>query len=273
MNYVNELIAQELEDLQPRAASRRRWLDLGCGVGGSLAYLADRVPGDYLGITISERQAALAEEFLHSDDAETSFSIIRGDFCNPGALRDHAGAEGLDGAHMIESFIHATDPRTLLESVGATLRPDGLFIIVDDFLTAKGARLLGAQAYESVDGPVPQSQAAEHSAHLPLRKAERKNRERLLEFIRGWHVQNVRSIAQTRALAESFGLRLLRDHDLTPFLELDRPRDRFIRLAVGIGRLFPLHGALWDNMLGGNAVQQCLKRRLIEYRVLVFQRA
>jgi hypothetical protein len=53
------------------------------------------------------------------------------------------------------------------------------------------------------------------------------------------------------------------------WLELDRPRDRLLKLAVTLLRPF---GRRWlvRSWIGGSALQTALKARALEYRVLTF---
>jgi hypothetical protein len=94
----------------------------------------------------------------------------------------------------------------------------------------------------------------------------------LQEFRRGWHATGLLSLQQTAQIARSQHLSLISDRDLTPFLELQRPRDRLIAVLVTLGRHFPLHRPYWSSLVGGHALQQCLLSGLIEYHVLVFEK-
>src|SRR5690606_13393473 len=71
-NYVNELVLRRLRSLaDDGAVSRPRVVDLGCGVGASLIYLAERHAIDGLGITLSTLQAEIARtHFERRDDLE-----------------------------------------------------------------------------------------------------------------------------------------------------------------------------------------------------------
>ena len=73
-------------------------------------------------------------------------------------------------------------------------------------------------------------------------------------------------------LAAEVGLMLVEDDDLTPWLELGRPRDRVIRVLVDATRpLRPRH-EYWRSLSGGDALQRCLGTGLLEYRLLVLRR-
>ena len=73
------------------------------------------------------------------------------------------------------------------------------------------------------------------------------------------------------ALAVEHGLKLVEDRDLTPWLELDRPRDRALGLLVALTQPLASMSARLESHLGGNALRQCLKRGLVAYRYRVFK--
>jgi tocopherol O-methyltransferase len=103
-----------------------RVLDLGCGIGGALAYLRARSSTlRAVGITLSPAQARRA--LSRADDA----LIIVGDY--------HAAplAGPFDLAFAIESFAHASDPRRFFASAARCLHPDGMLVIIDDTATAE----------------------------------------------------------------------------------------------------------------------------------------
>jgi len=60
--------------------------------------------------------------------------------------------------------------------------------------------------------------------------------------------------------------------NLTPYLELNRPRDRLIRIIVALGRPLNLRGEGWNNLLGGNAVQVCIRGGAIEYWYILLEK-
>lgn len=72
--------------------------------------------------------------------------------------------------------------------------------------------------------------------------------------------------------ARAHNLQLVKNTDLTSRLDLGRPRDHFIKWCI-----VPLRPLLWRwpyfrGLIGGDAVQKCLKEGIIEYRHLVFER-
>jgi cyclopropane fatty-acyl-phospholipid synthase-like methyltransferase len=101
----------------------RRVLDLGCGIGGALAYvLAHSGVEQAVGLTLSPEQAGRA-----LTRARTS-QIVLGDY--------HALplCAQFDVAFAIESFAHAAQPARFFAEAARCLRPGGTLVLIDDTL-------------------------------------------------------------------------------------------------------------------------------------------
>ena len=227
-HYVDELI------LASAPAGRPSMLDLGCGLGASLLHLASRRDLAGEGITISPVQAARAAQLIEQTGAGHRVRCREGDFL---ALpQDLVGFA--DVTFSIEAFIHSPDPQRYFHEAARSLRTGGKLIICDDFLNR--------------DAP-----------------AATKRQARLMhEFRTGWHAESLLTVAQVRATAARHGLTLVRDLDLTGYLELRRPRDLLISTLVALGRPLRPRGKYWQSLLGGNALQWALSRGLVSYRLL-----
>lgn len=145
----------------------------------------------------------------------------------------------IDLAFGIESFVHAPDAKAFFENVSRSLRPGGRLALCDDFLTG------------TVDAP------------------------EVREFKRGWHASSLLEPQRADAIASVSGLTLVDDRNFTPFLELDRPRDRILGVVVALGR--PALGKnprwqRWLSLSGGHALRQCLKQGAVQYRYRVWER-
>ncbi|MGQ4809318.1 hypothetical protein NKDENANG_02734 [Candidatus Entotheonellaceae bacterium PAL068K] len=233
--YVNQLLLQVIQDLAPHFPTPLRVLDLGCGVGGSLFYLAHRLPLKSVGVSLSAVQIELANQKAQTLRLENQCSFIEADFLHLPAL------EPQPAVFAIESFVHCLDAERFF-SVAASLIPSGgRLIICDDFLA------------------VP--------AHHRL---DRKAKRFLAEFRRGWHVRSLITTAQAQTFAASAGLTLIDNRDLTPYLALRRPWDRLIAVCVNVGHQLPLRSPWWLSWLGGHAIQRCLLSGLVAYRFVVF---
>ena len=141
----------------------------------------------------------------------------------------------VDLAFGIESFVQATDADELLANIAKAVMANGYLVLCDDFLTGPGE--------------------------------DRWVRE----FRRGWRASSLLRPQAVDFLAVEHGLELVEDRDLTPFLELDRPRDRALGLLMALTRPFASMSPRLEGHLGGNALRQCLKRGLVTYRYRVFK--
>lgn len=236
--YVNQLLLQTIQELAPQFPTPLRVLDLGCGVGGSLFYLAQHVPIQAVGVTLSPVQIELANRKAQTLQLDHQCRFIEADFLNLPALDPHPAV------FAIESFVHCPDAEKFFASVAALLPPGGRLIMCDDFL----------------------STAAQYDTS---RQAQRL----LADFQRGWHVRSLVTAAQAQSYAASTGLTLVDNRNLTPYLALRRPWDRLIGLCVKLGRGLPLRSPWWLCWLGGHAVQTCLLSGLVEYRFVVFEKS
>lgn len=233
-HYVDGRVALELAKVKPRGA---RVLDLGCGLGESLLWLA-RHDAELTGagVTLSGVQAKRTEERLRAAGLASRVAALEADFTSlPPSLGE------FDVAYAIESFVHCPDPSAFFNSVARVLVPGGRLLICDDF-----------QARE------PRS----------LRE------ERWLHAIRqGWMGHGLSLRTNAVALARNHGLELEDDVDLTPRLELARPRDRLISAFLTLTRPLRLNGYYYRSLDGGDALQKALLAGLVEYRIVVFARA
>jgi len=216
-----------------------RVLDLGCGVGASLEYLAQHRDIRGVGVTISEAQVQLATQRFARAGLSTRLRCVRADF-----TKLPAEVEPVDLAYGIESFVHAPSPTPFFAEAARIVRSGGLLALCDDF------------ASERVE-----------AGELPAREARW-----VREFRTGWNVGSLVSPRSAQRLADEHGFDLVQDNDLTPDVELRRPRDRVITAMVRLGRHIPTRNPWWLNMLGGNALQMALVRRLFTYRLLVWKK-
>lgn len=237
MNYVDSLILAELQALSPveEAGGRPVVVDLGCGVGGTVSYLEDRHAADYIGVTNSRVQRDLAAERAELTGSGADFRVD--DYGDPGLYGERLPAGGVDLVYMIESFVHAADADVLLAGVAGVLRPGGRLVICDDVL------------------------AGEDAAASPVVEA----------FRDGWHIHTLITEEELARRASTAGLHLTASRDLTADIELNRPRDRVIRLIAPFIPRLGLRTPFWDNMYGGDALQRALLGGLVQYRYLVFE--
>jgi cyclopropane fatty-acyl-phospholipid synthase-like methyltransferase len=233
--YLDRLIAREIRALSELFPEPVHVLDLGCGVGASLFFLASEYAIVGTGATLSGVQARVASERSASLGLAERVRFFEADFLDlPQAI------ERAQLAFSIEAFIHGPDPARYFQAAARQLDPGGRLVVCDDFLGARAP-------------------------------ASRRERRWLGEIRSGWLANSLLSAAQAEELAAQAGFRLHENRDLTSALELRRPRDRLLSVLVALGRHLPIGGYRWRSLVGGNALQLALVRRLLEFRYLVFE--
>ncbi len=240
MEYINRRIAARL-----RESASASLLDIGCGVGGSLRFIAKGGGIRAVGLTISSVQAEIGRRLLAEEDCSETCSIITADFLDPTSIESLEGP--FDTAIAVESLLHMEDPARFFSHAARLLSARGELIICDDILRSPPTDADPT----ATDPPAP--------AEALLRR-----------FREGWHAEGLRSRDELVALAAEAGFELQSDEDLTAYLELDRPRDRLIRLIVAATAALPLRSPFWRNLRGGDALQSLLRRGDLSYRLLRF---
>lgn len=240
-HYVDDQIAELTRSLLSTSAAPHL-LDLGCGVGASLCYLADRLPIRGAGVTLSPVQARLAAERVREAGLSDRVEVIEADYCAlPARVRP------ADLAYAIESFVHGSAPDRFFAECARIIRPGGLLVICDDF-----RRVVPS----SVQSAAPNAAA--------VRAIER--------FCRGWHVNTLVSQDELRALARTAGFEHQSTVDLSAAVEIRRVRDRAIDLLGALIGWLPLGTGRLGSLLGGSALQRCLAEGWIGYDLTVFRR-
>ena len=237
LDAIHTLVSEQIGLL---GADTPHVLDLGCGVGGSLFSLAQKLPPGWCGTgtTISPVQFELAQAFARQRGLAESLTFLDADFLHLPDLPP------VDLAFAIESFALNADAPAFFSAAARVLRPGGRLVIVDDFLTKHGA---------------DDALSAREGGWLEA-------------FRSGWLAAGLGTPNQAIECARTAGLSLMDDRDLTPMLRLNTLRDRAVRLSVQLGRFLRLKGLYWDSLYGGDALQRCLEHDLISYRLLVFTR-
>jgi hypothetical protein len=143
----------------------------------------------------------------------------------------------------IEAFVHSPSPAAYFSAAARHTEAGGQLVLCDDFLTAR--------------------------ARGPLVARERRW---LDEFRHGWVAPSLVTAEEADEAAKVAGFELQKTLDLTPYLELRRPRDRALSVAVALGRWLPIRGYRWRSLVGGNALQLALKSGLIEHRLTTWRK-
>jgi SAM-dependent methyltransferase len=234
--YLNEIVAAEaIPTSLITADAPVHLLDLGCGVGGTATWLAERMPVEVLGVTNSRVQVSLAEERAGALGMDSRCRFRLADFADLPQL-------GMfHGAYAIESFIHASDPARFFTNASRHLVPGGRLVICDDFL-------------------------AESALQLPPKDPAWRHIGR---FTDGWQADNLDTATCAADVAYTCGLRLVEVRDLTAYQRHFHPL--VLRLLYATTGL-PLGWSYWQNLAGGSALQVCTQRGWIRYLVLVFEK-
>jgi SAM-dependent methyltransferase len=230
-HYVDELV---LAELGRRGIEAPRIVDLGCGVGASLVYLAHMAPVSGLGVTLSASQAQRGQERVRADKLDEKIDIRTASYLD---LPPMAPA---DLALAIESFVPGPDPRAFFHAAAGILKPHGILVLCDDFLDQDATW--------------------------------QREPDVLRRFRRGWHAASLVRPAAADQAASAEALDLVHEIDLTPYLELRRPRDLWIAALVRLFGWLPLSDPRWLNLVGGHALQQCLSTGLVRYLFRVWVR-
>lgn len=231
--YVEDTIVGVLRSLSP-GWTPQSVIDLGCGVGGSLCYIAKQLPVVGTGITLSPTQATLARQRVTAEGLGDRLRILTGDYAD--GLQDTGPA---DLVFAIESFVHAHDPARFFAQCGRLVRPGGALVICDDFRRAG----VDAEALPVID-----------------------------QFCQGWHVNTLLEPCELQALAAASGFHHESTTDLSPYVTIGRPRDRIADLLVGLTKQLPWRWARLDPWLGGSALQRCLRNGWLGYDLVVFRK-
>ena len=120
----NRVVAKEL-DLKPDDIV----LDAGCGVGGSAIWIAENYGSRVTGITIVEKQVALAKNYAKSRGVADLVNFENRDFCKT-SFADNS----FDKIYAIEAVCHAKSKEDFLAEMHRILKPGGKLCIMDYFL-------------------------------------------------------------------------------------------------------------------------------------------
>jgi len=228
--FLNQLVANEVLGIKGEGLGRV--LDLGCGIGGTATWLAQRLGVTVTGLTISAVQAKLATERARKLGLAERCEFVHGDFL------DLPNIGPFEAAYAIESFIHAESPARFFTEAARVLRPGGRLVMCDDFLTEK---------------PTP----PEAKRWLNL-------------FQSGWHVANLNTVTAAQKQAEAAGFRFLTDRPLSPYLR--PVPEWAVNLGAALLNFTPQSSKYWLSLRGSTALQKCIREGWTEYHALVWER-
>jgi SAM-dependent methyltransferase len=233
-HYVEDRIGDSAQSLAAPGGSPLHIVDLGCGVGGSACYLAERQPVRVTGITLSPVQARLAQAFIREAGVSDRVSCLLGDYND---LPPEVGTADL--AYAIESFVHGPAPDRFFAQCRRLIKPGGALVICDDF----------------------------RRITTDPRAARAVQR-----FCRGWHINTLLDRDALQTLARRHGFVPDTTVDLSAYLELGRARDRMLKALLPLLGLLPISASRLDYLAGGSALQDCLEQGWLSYELVTFRR-
>ncbi|WP_437534037.1 class I SAM-dependent methyltransferase [Sorangium sp. So ce726] len=125
-----------------------RVLDVGCGWGSNLIYLAEHTGGSFQGVTLSDKQR---QEALRRADRAGVASRVRIDLAH---IEDiELAPESLDAVLFVGSIVHMHNRERIHQKIAAALRPGGRLLISDCYFPARarGDRESSATQYIFVE--------------------------------------------------------------------------------------------------------------------------
>jgi len=183
---------------------------------------------------LSPTQVAMSQRVIAAAGVGERVACLEGDFCDLPARLPPA-----DVAYAIEAFVHGSIPERFFAQCHRLIKPGGLLVICDDVRRA---------------GTSPEAVNA------------------IEEFTNGWHINTLLKRDALVSLARTHGFQHQSTTDLTPFIEINRVRDRVIAAYVAVLKRLPIGRDRFDYVIGGDALQTCLAKGWIGYELNVFRR-
>jgi len=128
LENINKILSEKAQIEKSTAV-----LDAGCGVGGSSIWLAKNKEAIVTGITLSDKQAARANQYAKEVGLNEKASFQVQDF-----TKTTFSDESFDVVWAIESVCHARDKKTFVEEAFRLLKPGGRLIMADFFIERNG---------------------------------------------------------------------------------------------------------------------------------------
>jgi cyclopropane fatty-acyl-phospholipid synthase-like methyltransferase len=162
-----------------RPTSDDRILEAGCGTGGTSIWLSHRCGARGVGITLCERQAAMARRYAVERGVGARVSFVATDFTQS-AFPDGA----FSAVFASESVCHADNKAQFVEESFRLLQPGGRLVVLDAF--------------------------------LPTADLTTADRKLLGDWCAGWAVPHLATVASFDATLKGSGFESVAYRDLTP---------------------------------------------------------
>lgn len=225
--YVNRYVLHALQGRCHNSSAPVRVLDLGCGLGGTMTWLAQRCEGHFTGVTLSRKQCEWARRRAHSLGLDARCRFTTGD------MTDTRFQEQFDVVYAIESLIHVADAATFFAEVRRVLAPGGTLVLADDFLSDSATPDVGKTWIE--------------------------------RFRAGWRAYGLRTFSAVHHAAYHHGFTLTKHDDVSHLQRTVSPWS--IHLSNYLLRAPFLVGPYWDSLRGSTALQQCVRQGWIGYHL------
>ena len=130
VNNLNNLV-DSLLGLKKDKTKTKKILDAGCGIGGTVVYLAEKYPtAKFTGITKVPEHIKLAKNYAEEKQVIANTDFISKDFTNTSFSNNQ-----FEVVYLVESSCYAPDKQILIKEMQRILKPNGTLIIIDIFLT------------------------------------------------------------------------------------------------------------------------------------------
>jgi tocopherol O-methyltransferase len=125
-DFVSRLLA-----LDPKGNQVKHILDAGCGIGGTVVYLAKKYPTiNWTGITVVTEHVEMAKKLAQENQVSRKTDFLVKDFINTDFPSNH-----FDAIYLLESLCYAQKKNMLIHELYRILKPKGKLVIIDVFLT------------------------------------------------------------------------------------------------------------------------------------------
>ncbi len=128
LHYADGLLIGHCNQLEARKV-----LDLGCGRGETLNYLADVRDGQYSGISISQIEQQLGLEEVEKLNRQLTVRLFAADFDQVSTWRLFPSQ---DIVFSQDALVHSRAAFVIVGLVAKALRPEGRFIVCQEFLSS-----------------------------------------------------------------------------------------------------------------------------------------
>src|SRR4030042_3057740 len=127
---MNDFIGRLLQ-LETKGNQIKQVLDAGCGIGGTVIYLAKKYPNvKFQGITIVPEHIKIAKNLAKENQVANNTDFIQADF-----IDTDFPANQFNAIYLIESASYAQKKQMLIHALHRILKPGATLIIVDCFRT------------------------------------------------------------------------------------------------------------------------------------------